>query len=127
MWRRAPRSSSETDKFRLRHKMFHIPFCMFKVSKKTQKNPHRTTCQIYSKLTIKIPERHLVLFLLLTLNTFYTLFHCYYCWIWSNKSRLNLRNSLQTRNLFSVIERNILSYGLGIFVELYVFILIHST
>ena len=71
MWRRAPRSSSETDKFRLRHKMFHIPFCMFKVSKKTQKNPHRTTCQIYSKLTIKIPERHLVLFLLLTLNTFY--------------------------------------------------------
>ena len=41
-------------------------------------------CQIYSKLVIKTPERHLIL-LLLTLNIFCTLFYCSYCWIRTNK------------------------------------------
>ena len=48
-------------------------------------------CQIYSKLTTKTPEQHLVL-LLITLNIFRTLYYCYYCWVWTNKCQLGLRN-----------------------------------
>ena len=43
-------------------------------------SPHKKTlemCQIYSNLTIKTPER--LLLLLLTLNIFRTLFYCYQC------------------------------------------------
>ena len=59
------------DKFRLRQGSIPSAIYMFKVSKKHT----RTTCQIYSKLVIKTPQRHLVL-LLLTLNIFRTLFCC---------------------------------------------------
>ena len=75
------------DKFRLRQKSIPSGNYMFKVSKKYT----ITACQIYSKLTLKAPERRLV-FLLLTLNIFCTLFHCRYCWIRANKCRLGLRN-----------------------------------
>ena len=52
---------------------------MFTVSKKprtTTQHNNKTTarCQIYSKLTIKTPEQHLV-FLLLTLNIYHTYFY----------------------------------------------------
>ena len=62
-------------------------FTLFNVSKKDT----RTVCQIYSKLTVETPERHLVL-LLLTLNIFCALFYHWYCWIWTNKCHLGLRN-----------------------------------
>ena len=61
---RAARSDSETwinlDQGK---KVFHPPFPSLKSAKKRT----RTMCQIYSKLTIKTPERRLV-FLLLTLK-----------------------------------------------------------
>ena len=59
------------DKFRQRQKSIPSGKYMFKVSKKNT----IIACQIYSKLTLKAPERRLV-FLLLTLNIFCTLFHC---------------------------------------------------
>ena len=55
------------DNFRIRQQSIPSSIYMFKVSK------NRTTCQIYSKLTIKTLEQCLVL-PLLTLNTFHTLF-----------------------------------------------------
>ena len=73
---------------------------------------------MYAKLTIKTPERRLLL-LLLTLDIFRSLFYCYYYWIWFEKIRF------QTLNLFWVTVRNILSYGLGQFVGLHIFIFIH--
>ena len=76
----------------------------------------RRTCQIYSKLTIKTPEQRPVL-LLLTLNTFRTLIYCCYCWIRSNKYQLTLGSYFQTIYFLWLTERNILSYGLGIFLR----------
>ena len=48
--------------------------------------------QMYSKLTIKTPEWHLLFHLLLLLPfSCCILFYCYYCWIRTNKSWLGLR------------------------------------
>ena len=69
-----------------------VPRSNSKSAKQKTKKDTGTTCQIYSKLTIKIPERRLVL-LLLTLNIFTLLFCCCYWWIRANKSRFGLRNS----------------------------------
>ena len=47
----------------------------------------RARCEICSKLTIKTPDHHLV-FLLLILNNFHTLFLCFYCQLWTCNCRL---------------------------------------
>ena len=55
-------------------------------------NTFWTSCQIYSKLTIMTLEQCLML-ILLTLNIFTLWFYCYYWWIWTIKSHLDLQNS----------------------------------
>ena len=57
----------------------------------------RERCELCSKLTIKTPERrrHRLLFLLLTLNIFYTLFKSLFRWIWTSKM---LAGQLQPRS-----------------------------
>ena len=70
-----------------------------------------STRQIYSKLAMKTPEQHVVL-LLLTFNIFHTFFTVNIAefaqknvdWVWE---------MVVSDNVFSVTERNILSYGLG--------------
>ena len=73
---RTPRSNSKIHTYINLDQRIPSAIYIFKVSKKHT----RRMCQIYSKLVIKTPEQHLVL-LLLTLNTFSTLFYCQYCWI----------------------------------------------
>ena len=51
------------------NKVFHLTF----TCSEQKKNPSKTICPIYSKLTLKIPKWCLVL-LLLTLNIFHTLY-----------------------------------------------------
>ena len=107
---RTPRSNSKIHTYINLDQRIPSAIYIFKVSKKHT----RRMCQIYSKLVIKTPEQHLVL-LLLTLNIFYILFYCQYCWIRTDKCWLGLRNSsFRQKKLFSVIARNIL-YGLGKF------------
>ena len=47
----------------------------------------RKRCEICSKLTIKAPEQlHWLrsgVFIVLTWNTFETVFYCFYCWLWT--------------------------------------------
>ena len=50
-----------------------------------------TTCEVYSKLTVKTRERrHWLVSLLLTLNRFYTFFRCSYWWIWTSMHQLRM-------------------------------------
>ena len=82
---------------------------------------------IFKVLTVKTSEWCLVL-LLVTLIIFCTLIYCYYCWNQTNKCCLGLRNySFRKEICFLVTVKNILSIGLGKFVGLNVFILIHLT
>ena len=60
---------------KIRQQKILSDICMFKVGKKF---PTRTTCQIYSKLTLKTSKRCLV-HLSLTLNIFRTSLYCHYC------------------------------------------------
>ena len=73
-------------------KMVHLPswHSLFK----DQKYRHQSNLEICSKLIIKTPERSnsrcsgvfvFFFFFLLTLNKFYTLFWCFYCWHWTSK------------------------------------------
>ena len=84
---------------------------MFNVSKKHSK----PTCQIYQKLAIKTPERHLVLLLLILYFALYStgkiaeFEQANAGWAWK----------IQTMNLFLVTVRNTLSSGLGKFFRLY--------
>ena len=52
----------------------------------------RKRCEICSKLTIKAPEQlHWLrsgVFIVLTWNTFETVFYCFYCWLWTYISLL---------------------------------------
>ena len=43
--------------------------------------------QICSKLTMKTPERRLLMPLLIALNRLFALFCRFYCWIWKSKRR----------------------------------------
>ena len=57
---------------------YHYPADIYLL--KVNNRNSRTRCEICSKLAIKIPEHGVVLvFLLLTLNIFHTLFWCFYC------------------------------------------------
>ena len=65
------------DNFRLRQKYSIQQLHVQIQQKKTLK-----MCHLYPRLTWKTPGR--LLLLLSILNTFYTLFYCYYCWIRTN-------------------------------------------
>ena len=67
------------DNFRLRQ-VFHPAITCSNTKKKKKKT--LKMCHLYPKLTWKTPGR--LLLLLSTLNTFCTLFYCYYCWIRTN-------------------------------------------
>ena len=80
------------DKCRLRQYQYSIRHLHIQTHQKNTK----TKCQIYSKLAINSPERHHVL-LLLILNIFCTWLYSYYCWIWTNKCWLGLRNYISRK------------------------------
>ena len=77
-----------------------------------------TMCEIYSKLTIMTLDWHklyhvlclhdyiALVFLLLTLNRFYTLFQCFHCWIWPSRCQLGIPYIIQRKLFTSILWRS---------------------
>ena len=80
---------------------------LFKVSNRNT----RAMCEICLELIIKTPEHVIIVvlvFLLLTLNWFHTLFSFFYCWLWTSNYRwditLNFRKERFQGGILTFIE-----------------------